>query len=345
MEEDKSIANFKVNGFKTRSITFGFVIILSFLLLGLVGNLSLTISDLIILLSVFFLFLLLVLFPFLYKKMRFGDFSIWTIQFSSLLTALSYIPLVDFKGTWFLVEDPDTKDLNTIKKVLTFLKSHWYEYLIIYPGIFSVIARIFVVIRDAVFVPIDVYLGGILQVYISIGKIILLVVPPLLFLLYFTLIRAWEDANVMVASVRQNLEENEIRKLWSISSGMRTLIGIIVSFSAILWLIDEVLLFNIPNPTPFDFLYVWIVDITLFSTHPGIVIFLSVMYYRSGIHEEFVNKLRSFIFQKNQEPPRERFMNKLRSFIMRKSQEPKHYPIRIGKKIVLHFTDSQYRPE
>ena len=31
MEEEKSIANFKVNGFKTISITFGLVIILSFL--------------------------------------------------------------------------------------------------------------------------------------------------------------------------------------------------------------------------------------------------------------------------------------------------------------------------
>ncbi|MFX0065930.1 MAG: hypothetical protein ACFFC7_27510 [Candidatus Hermodarchaeota archaeon] len=328
MEKEKSIANFKVNGFKIISITFGFVIILSFLLLGLVGNPLLTMFDLFVLLVVFFLFLLLVFFPILYKKLRLGDLSIWTIQFSSLLAVLSYIPLVDFRGTWFLVENPDTKDLNTIKKVLTFLKSHWFEYLIIYPGIFSVTARVFAIIRDAVFVPIDVYLSGILQLYISIGKIILLVVPPLLFLLYFTLIWVWEDANVMIASIDPTSgekQQSEIRRLWSASSGMKALIGLIVSFSAIIWLVDAVLVFNIPNPTLFDFVYIWIVDITLFSTHLGVVILLSIMYYRSGIHEEFVNNLRRFILRKN--------------------QESTEYPIKIGERITLRLIDSQYRSE
>ena len=147
----------------------------------------------------------------------------------------------------------------------------------------------------------------------------------IIIVLMITIIAIIVLANSATAAEVKETTLGEIRRLWSASSGLRALIGLIVSFSAILWLVDAVISFNISNPTLLDFIYIWIIDITLFSTHPGVIILLSVMYYRSGIHEEFVNNLRSFILRKN--------------------QESTEYPIKIGERISLRLIDSQYRPE
>lgn len=288
METEKNDSfKFSVNGFNKKSVTMLVVVI--FILTLTVGGFAIYLE---------FIAFIFILFPWLYWKLRLCKIPIGTLKLSSSwLQIIGYIPFVPpLKGTWFIERYSEEKRLESIKDFILFLYDHWFEFLIINAGLVALGGRIAITIQNITRyeVPPENLLGlspwGIL---IAFGWV------PFCLAIYFVWVWVWQDAELKIALITvsskgrtsEDIPVNEITKLWPASTSIRNLIALLASFSALTWLTE-----NIPADITATALLIGLI----FATS-GIAILMGTMYYRSGVHEEFVNVLREYIQKRNQE--------------------------------------------
>ena len=116
---------------------------------------------------------------------------------------------------------------------------------------------------------------------------------------YFVWVWVWQDAELKIALITvsskgrtsEDTPVSEITKLWPASTSIRNLIALLASFSALAWFSENI---------PVDITATALLIGLIFATS-SIAIIMGTMYYRSGVHEEFVNDLREYIRIKNQE--------------------------------------------
>jgi hypothetical protein len=135
----------------------------------------------------------------------------------------------------------------------------------------------------------------------------------------------WEDAGLKIATQKPHRHEStqlEISTVWLASESIRNIVIFLAGFSAIVSITEQ---FN-PSDVPATAVALLILVILIFLTG-GLAILMGVMYYRSGIHEEFVNHLRNAVKTKNQEA----------------SAAGRNYTIDIGTTIFQEFSQNQNR--
>jgi len=134
-------------------------------------------------------------------------------------------------------------------------------------------------------------------------------IVPIVMAVYFVWAFVWEDSELKVAktklsssgNVRRHEEIVETTLLTPSSRSVTRIFGLIFGIPAIVWFIDKITEESGANPLSgftLTFVTVFVMLISFFIT--GIAtIFMAVMYYRSGIHAEMVNKFRKDIIEMN----------------------------------------------
>jgi hypothetical protein len=108
----------------------------------------------------------------------------------------------------------------------------------------------------------------------------------------------WEDAGLKIATVKTSGDSSreDFETVWYAGESIRKIIALLAGFSAILWFVEQLDLEDV-SATAFAFV---VLLILIFLTG-GVAILMGTMYYRSGVHADFVNNLRGFIKEKNEE--------------------------------------------
>ncbi len=293
--ENSEVVGFRIQKFNKLSPVMAVLVIIS-LLLSYFG-------------LGFFFFVLAIPFllaPKLYTERPIKKISIWMLKLSSQrLKIFQLIPFISLTGLWFIEANSEEIKFDGTVDLLKFIKSHWFEFFIIFPGMLAFSLRIAKFIEVEVlnitnttqeyFVGLTLWGSGIAFLWLPIGLIF-----------YFTWIWVWEDAELKILSLKKSSKgtssirkfEDKVSEMWPASTSVKKFIGLFAGFSAITWLAENFALeiAGSVSYTGFDFygyLIGLIIALIVFITGPSI--FMGVMYYRSGSHEILVNNLRNYI--------------------------------------------------
>jgi len=127
-------------------------------------------------------------------------------------------------------------------------------------------------------------------------------------MIYILLVWFWEDASIKIAKEKEifrNMNSDDICKTLDVaelgyaSSSIRNLIGIIAGISTLQWFVEQSARIDPTMPTGIGSLIGLVLG--FYFIFLGSAILLGIMYYRSGVHELFVNNLRLTILQTNKE--------------------------------------------
>ena len=289
--------HFSVQGFRKKSFTFLILLILTYIL-------SATGYAFIIM----FIALIFILVPSLYKKIHFEKLSIWALVITKnkfrLQTILSLIPYVELGGEYFIENTIKDKKLESVKDIISFIFSHWFEFLIINTGFAALILRTWFFLNGDSSVVIDLNDYG--RLFVSAAAFSLIILP-LFMAIYFSIVWVWRDAEIKVLrqyndltkSINQNCYEPDM--IWFASSAMKNLAGLLFGFPAVLWLGDKAMELRGESSGAFvGFFISFLILYIIFIISAGPIILMGIMYYRSGVHEYFVNNLRDYIKEQNQ---------------------------------------------
>lgn len=315
MVTDFQKSEFKVDGFSTKSIPWLLLILISVLL---------SYWGIVLLLQ--FLALLFVIFPSLYKKLHLKKLSLSFLRIpQTIFIILSLIPTVNFKGNWFMEDYSQTKEIKNVKSLTKFFYYKKIDYLIIYPGIISLSYRIIFNIEEHVYGSIEetgylvgLSFGGFFSAFLLI---------PLLFMCYFLIVWILEDVGIKIVKVNQNPrrngsergDTNETDELSSLSSSIRNLIGLFAGISTISWIAEQMNITGSGSSVELIGSIAVIFAFLVMYSGPGLL--MGVMYYRSGVHEEFVNDVRKFILEKNKEEERRPYRIKIGTYVFSSPSE------------------------
>jgi hypothetical protein len=292
--ETEESFTFTVNGFKKLSFLMIIVVALSLLLTW--GGFIMLIEFL----GLFFIF-----FPRMYKKLRLDRISIRFLKLSSgrLQSILSLIPLVNLNGEWFIEQYSEEKNLKGIKDFFSFFSHHWFEFFVINAGLVGLGARVAHILQN-----IFKYEGPRNDWGLgSLGFLFVFIWVPLCLAAYFSLVWVWEDselkiARVILSSKGKNVDGTsirEIKELWLASTALRNLIAFLAGVSAVTWLAEQITSIAAERGTPIETITGLSLLVGLMFLTSGSAILMGTMYYRSGIHEGFVNNFRNHIKIKN----------------------------------------------
>lgn len=316
---------YQSENFGIKSITFVAVLITS-LLLSLFG--------LTILLA--FPAIILVLFPRVYKKLRYNKISRSLLYFlsSKRTNLLDVIPGVYFKGDWFIEEVSEEPDFNSVRGVFYFIKSHWMDFFLIPVGFVVAFIRLGVWIGVLKIKPdledvIDLMFEGNMM-------FLIFILLPIFLSLYYIIVWTWEGAELKIAKINadskklnsnsnsietQNKEdEYEIDELIFASNSIRNIVSIFAGYQAFVWVYERNLALDNPEFN-LGYLIGSLLGVMIFTS--GIGIFLGIMYLRSGVHENFVNEIREKIYDNYLNNQNEEYnSNKTNYIFVRKTSLP-----------------------
>jgi len=278
---------FQLNGFRKFSATFVFLIIISLL------------TSFGYMLFLAFPALIFVMFPSLYRKigvMRLNK-KLMTILSSKRAEKLSYVPGISISGRWFIEKDSEIVQFKSVRTIIHFIFSHWIDFFLIPIGLMVLIIRVLLFFVPDLFSSssrefVDLILeGNFLFLFIAI--------LPLFYAYYYPIVWSWYDAEIKIADWRESSKgkSREVTQLYYAANSLRNIISIFAGFNAVSWVYN--LENNILGERGSAFGAVIGTFLVLFIFIGGIGIFQGIMYYRSGIHEIFVNELREFIYNKH----------------------------------------------
>ena len=291
---------FEVIKFPKKSKTFIFLLIIA-----LLGSYS----------GLFFIFtfraLLFIAFPKLYKRL-FGFVSkVGLLLSHSVFGILSYIPGVNFKGRWFIEQGSEMRPLRSVKDLLQFIINNWTTFFLLNAGIICLLLRIVYFLRGDPPVSQQTFINDLAS---NTQLLIVFSLKQIIMAIYFTWVWVWRDAELKIAITKKSTKGVtpigepvvETEELFHASSSIANLFGIAFGIPSIAWLAGIYAESFKQNTGQFYFGYsILVIIIILFIWFTsGIVIFMGVMYYRSGVHEELVNDLRQYIkrnYQKGEE--------------------------------------------
>ncbi len=190
---------YKSTKFEKKSITFAVIVLTSFLL---------SLFGLTFLLA--FPALLLIIFPSLYKKLRYNKISFALLKFfsSKRTNRLDVLPGVYFKGDWFIEEVSEMPDFKSVGGVFSFIKSHWIDFFLIPVGYVILFLRLMVWI-------------GVLKITSDVEDVIdlmfegnmmflIFLILPIFLSLYYTIVWTWEGAEVKIAKINRDSKMNDL---------------------------------------------------------------------------------------------------------------------------------------
>lgn len=312
--------HFSVKGFRKKSYSFLILLIITYLL-------SATGYAFIIM----FISLIFIIAPSFYKKIHFEKLSIWALVITKnrykLQTILSLIPYVDLGGEYFIEINTKEKKIDSVKDVFRFIFSHWFEFLIVNTGFAALILRTWFFLNGDSNVVIELEDYG--RLFISAAAFSLFILPVFM-AIYFSIVWVWRDAEIKV--IRQYSNKNKSKNqnyydpdmIWFASTAIKNLAGLLFGFPAVLWLGDKAMeLSGESMGASAGFVISFFVLYIIFIISSGPIILMGIMYYRSGIHEYFVNNLRNYIKEQNQK--NENYSVKIGSSYVKLITEPKKF--------------------
>ncbi|MFX0183584.1 MAG: hypothetical protein ACFE95_10930 [Candidatus Hodarchaeota archaeon] len=280
---------FNLRGFRKKSITMIYLVVIVFLL----GSFSIVNPGIAYYLE--FIAFIFIIFPNIYKKLRFDKISTGFLRLSRF-QFLGYLPFVDLRGKWFLEHKGKEQKLESMKDLTRFLSEHWFDFLIVNAGLVALGVRIAFNIQLHMLNeeiqgsdPLSISPTGILFAFAWV---------PICLAIYFTWVWVWEDAGLKVASLKtpKGTSEKDFETVWLAGEAIRKIIALLAGFSAIMWFVEQ---FDPGDAPATAMAFGWLL-ILIFLTG-GVAILMGTMYYRSGIHTDFVNNLREYIKKKNEE--------------------------------------------
>lgn len=280
---------FRVIGFKKFSLTFIGLLFFTILFTGFGFLLLLTITSMIF-----------VLFPKIYKKLYFIPSKFLILSFS-FFNFLNYIPGINVSGEWFIEKDSEIKIMRGPFDIIKHILSNYEPFLILNVGISALLVRILLWFRHD---PQDVKILT-PEALSGWGFLSIFMIVPIIMSIYFVWVWTWEDAEIKVAKAKISTgsqSESQIKEttlLVPASNSIRRLFSYAFGLTPIIWLVDKMSNSTVENFKATGFVGMAII-IALAFVFTGIsTIFMGIMYYRSDVHEELVNKLRKEIKELN----------------------------------------------
>ena len=287
--------DFKLIGFRKLSITFLVLFGFSFFfsIFGLFWVFTFTA-------------LLFIVFPVLYRLLYYVPRELLFLS-NPFMDFLSILPGVHVTGDWFIEKDSEVKKLTSIYDVMKFIISNYQAFFIINVGISALAIRLILLLRELSGNNFDVE-DGILNsnALSSWGFYMVFFIVPIFMAIYFVWVFVWQDAELKVAKTkistaskyRDGQEIVETTRLTLASDSITRMFSLLFGVPIILWLVAE----NARTP-PQDFISEMsglLGILIVFFIFTGMtIIFMGVMYYRSGVHEDLVNKLRNHVIEMN----------------------------------------------
>ena len=285
--------NFVIQKFKKLSLTF--VVLLVF---------TLIFTDFFIFFIFTFMAVVLILFPKLYEKPLGVIPQRLLILSNPILGFFSFIPGLDFQGTWFMLHEPQSIKLKSIKDLIKFVGKNAFPFFIMNVGITALIMRIVFWLKGD---PSTTTLSAIVSssLIALIGYLISFEIIPIVLAIYFVWIWTWQDAGLRIAIMKNRKRfnskqthdhEEEIILIKDPTSSIKYLFSLLFGFPSITWLGTKLFVNNSSSSpfinSAFDLAFVLVIFFIVTGTS---IIFMGVMYYRSGYHEKNVSNLRNFI--------------------------------------------------
>ncbi|MFW9856839.1 MAG: hypothetical protein ACFFFG_17455 [Candidatus Thorarchaeota archaeon] len=275
--------DFQVIGFGKISLTFLGLIIL----VALVGNYFL--------LATFTAFVF-ILFPRIYRYLYFVPKRLLALSYP-FLAFLSYIPGVNLRGTWFIEADSEVKTMKNGMDLAKFVISNWKPFFVLNVGISALIVRIILLLRG------DPPVQSIISIdaLSSFGFLFMFLAVPIIMAVYFVWVWVWEDAELKVAKTSVStagLDDsgNEIIEttlLTFASDSISNVFTLAFGIPSVAWLVDKMV--STDQLASGGIVGLVVIILIFFVLTGANTIFMGIMYYRSGIHAELVNKLRNDI--------------------------------------------------
>jgi len=275
---------FHVLGFRKLSIPF-----LGLLIFSIFGGIA-------------FLFtlpaIIFIIYPKIYKKLFSIPKKLIVLSYP-FFGFLSYIPGVNFKGSWFIEADSEIKFLKSSLDVLKFIFKNWKPFFVMNVGMSALMIRVLLFIRG------DPPVQSIISVeaLTSVGFFMVFWVVPLIMAPYFVWTWVWEDAELKVAQTKistagkDSLGEEivETTSLTFASDSITNIFTLAFGIPSIVWMVDKMVT---TDQLEQGGMFGLVVILIIFFMFSGVTtIFMGIMYYRSGFHEELVNNFRNEIKQ------------------------------------------------
>ena len=283
---------FKIIGFKKLSFTFSLLLIAT-IVLTFGGLLLLTITSMIF-----------ILFPRIYKKLYFIPKGFLFLSYS-FFSFLNIIPGIYVSGVWFIEKDSEIKLMKNPYHIVKHIISNFEPFFILNVGISALVIRIIIWILYRDHIPPELIQNGIISpaVLRNWGFLAIFLIVPLIMAIYFVWVWVWDDAELKVAKIKISTgsegEEHikETTLLIPVSNSIKRLFTYLFGVSSIIWVVDISSNPTITNHIPAGIAGIISLMVIAFFFTGVSTIFMGIMYYRSGVHEFLVNKLRSEIKQ------------------------------------------------
>ena len=279
---------FKVIGFKKLSFTFALLLLFTIIFTYFGFLLLLTVTSLIFILR-----------PNFYKRLYFIPKGFLFLSYS-FFDFLNLIPGIYVAGEWFIEKDSEIKIMKSPFQIVKHIISNFEPFFILNVGISALIVRILIWIlyRDHIPNSTSVLSTETLHNW---GFLSIFLLVPLIMAIYFSWVWVWDDAELKVAKAKISSGSNETQKikettlLVPVSDSVKRLFTYLFGISSIIWLVDVASAQNIKNTiSPGTLGIIELMLLAFFFTGVS-TIFMGIMYYRSGVHEFLVNKLRTDI--------------------------------------------------
>jgi len=278
---------FHVIGFKRFSLTFWIFLLLAIL----TGNVFLIIT---------FTALVFISFPKIYRFLYFIPKKLLVLSYS-FFGFLSYIPGVNLKGMWFIEADSEIKKLNNGLDLIKFIIGKWKPFFVVNAGISALTVRLILWLRGDP--PVQALIS--IEALSSLGFLFVFLIVPIIMAIYFVWVWVWEDAEIKVAQTRFSTGSRdadgkritETTLLTFASDSITNIFTLVFGIPSVVWLVDKMVTTDeLSHGGTFGLLVI----IGVFFIFTGVsTIFMGIMYYRSGIHTELVNRLRLEIQKEN----------------------------------------------
>lgn len=281
---------FRLYGFRKLSFTFIFLLLFTFIFsfYGLLWIVSLTA----------FIFILK---PNLYRRLYWIPKTFLFLSYS-FFNFLSNIPGIDFSGDWFIERDSEVRQFTSLNDVIKFLMHNFQAVFILNAGITALAVRLLLWVQDDPPVN-DVEFLISPEVLSGWGFLFVFLIVPVIMACFFVWKLVWEDAELKIAktkiSTASKLNEGkdiiETTVLFKASDSVTRLFALVFGLPTIIWLVDKAAEGKFTGGN----VGLFILIVGAFILTGLTTLFMGIMYYRSGIHEELVNKFRNEIYELN----------------------------------------------
>ncbi len=278
---------FHVIGFQKSSWTFWIFLLLTIL----TGNLFLVIT---------FTALVFICFPKIYRFLYFIPKKLLILSYS-FFGFLSYIPGVNLRGMWFIEADSEIKKLHNGLDLIKFIIGKWKPFFVVNAGISALMVRLILWLRGDP--PVQALIS--IEALSSVGFLFVFLIVPIIMAIYFVWVWVWEDAEIKVAQTHFSTGSRdadgkritETTLLTFASDSITNIFSLVFGIPSVVWLVDKMVTTDeLSHGGTFGLLAI----LGLFFIVTGVsTIFMGIMYYRSGIHAELVNRLRLEIQKEN----------------------------------------------